>query len=222
MLDGVFRPARSLLLAAIALVAGVAITSCSTDDGRTLAPVDPDFTTTSGASTSSEAIGPVGSQEGSQEGGPILSGEAPAFLVSSDGFDPGGELGPAYTCAGAGVSPPLTWTAPPAGAEVAIVMREEAEAGTVHWIVTGIDPVVLGFGEGGIPEGATQQVNAAGVPGYLAPCPTAGTGVHRYVITVHLLEQPLVVDPGEAAPDLAARIESTSSYDSSLSAVVTS
>jgi phosphatidylethanolamine-binding protein (PEBP) family uncharacterized protein len=218
MLDGVLRPARPLLLALTALVTGVVLTACATDDGRTLAPVDPDYTTTSGAPTSSEATGPVGSQEGS---GPMLGGEAPPFLVSSDSFTPGGELGPAYTCAGAGVSPPLAWTTPPAGAEVAIVMRELVEAGTVHWIVTGIDPVVLGFGEGGIPEGAQQQVNATGVAGYLAPCPAAGTGAHLYDITVHVLEQPLVVDPAEAAPDLAARIESTSSHESSVTAIVT-
>ncbi len=219
MLDVVLRPARSLLLALAALSTGLAVTACATDDGRTLAPIDPDYTTTSGAPTSSEAIGPVGSQEGSE---PMLGGEAPAFVVSSDGFAPGGELGPAYTCAGAGVSPPLAWTAPPSGAEVTIVMRELAEAGTVHWIVTGIDPVVLGFGEGGVPEGAAQQVNATGVAGYLAPCPAAGTGAHQYEITVHVLEQPLVVDPAEAAPDLAARIESTSIYESSVTAVVTS
>lgn len=220
MLDGVTRPSRPLVLAAAAAAAAVlALGSCSTGDGRTLAPIDPERTTTSGMPGPSSEAGPVGSQA---EDGPIFSGEAPAFLVSSAAFDHGGELGPAHTCAGAGMSPPLSWTAPPPGAEVAVVLREVSDVGTVHWIVTGIDPVVLGFGEGGIPEGATQQVNASGLPGYFAPCPAAGTGTHLYEFTVHVLDAPLTVDPAEAAADLAARIESSSTVESSLTAVVTS
>jgi phosphatidylethanolamine-binding protein (PEBP) family uncharacterized protein len=225
MLSGVFcsgvRRTRALLLATVvALLGGIVLAACS-HDGRTLAPVDPDYTTTSGATISSGAAGPVGSQAGSESGGAGGGGDAPAFLLSSDGFVPGGELTAAYTCAGAGVSPPLSWTPPPSGAELAIVMREHDDAGTVQWIVTGIDPVVLGFGEGQVPEGATQQVNATGTTGYLAPCPAAGSGTHTYDIVVHVLDAPLSVDPAEAAPDLAARIETTSSYEAPMSVTVT-
>jgi phosphatidylethanolamine-binding protein (PEBP) family uncharacterized protein len=216
MLSGVFRPARTLHLAlGAALCGSLALTACSRD-GRALAPIDPDYTTTSGPLT--DAALPMG-QAGSQGAG--ADGDAPAFLLSSEGFTPGSELAAAYTCAGAGVSPPLSWTTPPPGAELAIVMREHVDQGTVHWIVTGIDPAVQGFGEGGIPEGAVQQVNATGTTGYFAPCPAAGTGPHSYDISLHLLEQPLTVDGTEAAPDLAARIETLSAHEAPLTAIVT-
>jgi phosphatidylethanolamine-binding protein (PEBP) family uncharacterized protein len=217
MLSGVFRSTRPLLVALVAAVVGaVALAACS-HDGRTLAPVDPDYTTTSGPAVSASA-GPVGSQSGGAAAG---GGDAPAFLLSSDGFTPGGELAPAFTCAGAGVSPPLSWTPPPTGAEFAVVMREHDEGGQVQWIVTGIDTAILGFGEGAVPEGAALQKNATGTSGYLAPCPAAGTGVHTYDIVLHVLEAPLSVDPAEAAPDLAARNETTSIYEAPLTATVT-
>jgi phosphatidylethanolamine-binding protein (PEBP) family uncharacterized protein len=225
MLSRVIRPVRALLRAAVvAAAAALALAACS-HDGRTLAPVDPHYTTTSGATISSGAAGPVGSQSGSQAGeaggGAAVGGNAPSFLLSSDAFVPGGELPAANTCSGAGVSPSLSWTPPPNGAALAIVMRERVEAGTVQWIVTGIDAVVLGFGEGKIPEGAVQQKNATGTAGYLAPCPAAGTGPHTYDIAIHALAEPLTVDPNESAADLAARIETTSVWQASMTAVVT-
>jgi phosphatidylethanolamine-binding protein (PEBP) family uncharacterized protein len=188
------------------VVAVVSLTTAAcSHDGRTLAPVDPDYTTTSGAAVI--------------DSGPEVS-SAGSFLLASDGFASGGELPPQLTCLGAGVSPALNWTAPPAGAELAIIMRERNDSGTVQWIVTGIDPTVQGFGEGGVPEGASTQVNAVGETTYLAPCPEAGTGTHLYDIVLHVLDEPFLIDPALAAPDLAATIETASRAEAPLTATV--
>lgn len=198
------RPLAALVLlgALTAAVAG----GCS-DDGRTLAPVDPDLTTTS-----------VGEVLGAPEvGSAAPSGEV---LLSTDGFVPGGELVAEYTCAGAGVSPPLSWTPPGAGAELAVVLRERDEARTVHWVVTGIDPVVVGFGAGKVPEGAVEQVNSSGATGYLPPCPASGTGTHTYEFVLHVLDVPFAVDPAVPAGELADALEEASRVEAPLTATV--
>jgi hypothetical protein len=202
----VLRTTRFAVLRPLALGLLLVTVSCA-NDGRTLAPVDPHYTTTSTASSGASIGAPAGSESGS-------------FLLSSDGFAPGSDLPIHFTCGGDSLSPPLSWGTPPGGVELAIVMRERSPQGEVHWIVTGIDPIILGFGEGGVPEGATQQVNANGVPGYLAPCPPPNTGLHNYDIVIHVLDQPLQVDPAEAAPDLAARIETLSTAQALLTSVI--
>ncbi|MDP1806562.1 MAG: YbhB/YbcL family Raf kinase inhibitor-like protein, partial [Acidimicrobiales bacterium] len=178
--------------------------ACS-NDGRTLAPVDPDYTTTSGT--------PV------IDAGPEVS-SAGSFRLASEGFAAGAELPAQFTCAGAGVSPSLAWSEAPGGAELAVVMRERDSVASVHWIVTGMDPALLGFGDGGVPEGAELQVNAAGETAYLPPCPPAGSGTHLYDIVLHVLDEPLSFDPALRAPDLAATIETASRAEAPLTATV--
>lgn len=205
----VLRPARRLRpiplgVFAVTSALVLAMAACS-DDGRTLAPVNPKYTTTSGAAVI--------------DAGPEVS-SAGSFLLTSDAFAAGAEMPMQITCSGAGVSPALQWTDPPGGGELAIVMRERNDTGTVHWVVTGIDPAMRGFGEGGLPEGALAQVNSAGQDGYLAPCPDAGSGTHLYDIVLHVLDEPFVVDPSMAAPDLAATIETVSRAEAPLTGTV--
>lgn len=180
---------RAALVAVTAAL--LAVGGCS-DDGRELAPPRPGQTTTTAAATTT--TGPDGT----------------VFAVTSSAFPDGDALPVRFTCHSetGGISPPLSWTPPPPGtAELAIVVRDRDADGFVHWIVTGIDPVITGFGEGGVPEGAVEQVNATGALGWLPACPPEGDARHVYEITLHALTQPVDVDPEAPAAEVAAQIE---------------
>ena len=178
------RAAVVPLLAAVLLVAG-----CS-DDGRELAPPGPDQTLPT-------------------EPPPAATdGAAATFTLSSEAFVDGDPLPEEATCDDVGLSPPLAWTGVPSTAsELALVVRDRDADGYVHWIVTGIDPVVTGFGEGGVPEGAVEQVNGEGVIGWLPACPPEGDERHVYDFTLHALDAPLEIDAALPASDAAGLVE---------------
>ncbi|HJR24384.1 MAG TPA: YbhB/YbcL family Raf kinase inhibitor-like protein [Acidimicrobiales bacterium] len=189
---------RALLVVvpAVLLLAG----ACS-DDGRELAPVRPGQTTTS-------------------EPPPTIGSTGPAFALTSGAFSDAGEIPARHTCDGEGVSPDLSWNGGPAGVELALVLRDRDANGYVHWMLTGIDPTITAFGEGGVPEGAVEQVNAEGAIGYLPPCPPVGFGRHIYDFTLHVLAAPLRIDPEAPAADVAAMIEAASIGRAQLSGTV--
>jgi Raf kinase inhibitor-like YbhB/YbcL family protein len=180
----VLRRARLLPLLPLAVVLG----ACS-DDGRRLAPPRPGQTTAPAATASATGAAEAG------------------FTLSSEAFADGGPLPERFTCEGAGVSPPLSWSDPPAPVELAVVVRDRDRDGYVQWIVTGIDPVVTGFGEGGVPEGAAEQANGEGATAWLPPCPPPGDERHVYELVLHALDAPVEVDPALPAADVAALIE---------------
>lgn len=187
-------PAVAALAGAVALV-----TACSSDDGRSLPPADPNRTTTS---VSTPVVG-----QPSEE---AVDPSALAFTLSSPAFPDGGVIPAAQTCAGANVSPPLSWTGAPAAAELALVVRDPTAGGYVHWVVTDLDPALQGFGEGGLPEGATESANSSGSVGWTGPCPPAGTGGHEYAFVLHALAVPLTVPPGATAEEAATLVEGAS------------
>jgi Raf kinase inhibitor-like YbhB/YbcL family protein len=192
------RPLSVVAVAAALLLGGAACRH----DGRTLAPTRPDQTTTTRA--------------------PSTLGTAPTvFTLSSDDVAEGGVLPARFTCAGEGVSPSLRWAATPAAVQLALVVRDRDAGGFVHWIVTGIDPTVTGVGESGVPEGATEQVNSTGAPGWFAPCPPAGAGRHVYEFVLHALAAPITIDPSLPAADVAAKIEAASTAQAKMSVSVT-
>jgi len=184
-------------------VLAAAILGACSDDGRTLAPVRPDQTTTT-------------------EAPPVLDGAAlGVFALTSPLFEDGAELPERYTCTGDGVSPALRWSGTPDGAELALVVRDRELDGLVHWIVTGIDLAIQGFGDAGVPESAVEQVNSTGAIGWLPPCPEAGTGTHTYDFVLHVLPGPVDIDPALPAADAAALIEDASGPEAPFAAKVT-
>jgi Raf kinase inhibitor-like YbhB/YbcL family protein len=198
------RPRAATLALTALVLAATGLAACS-DDGRELAPVRPGQTTT----TREAAVTVTGD-----------SGQA--FTLSSDAFADGDPLPERFTCTGAGVSPPLAWTAIPPSIELALVVRDRDAEGYVHWIVTGIDPAITGFGEGGVPEGAVEQANTTGAIGWLPACPPEGDERHVYDFTLHSLDAPLDVDPALPAGEVATLIEEASPYETRLSGTVTS
>ena len=191
-------PRRLVPALALALVALVA-PACR-HDGRTLAPVKAGQTTTTSTTTASTV--------------------PPVFTLSSPDMTNGGVLPTQYTCKGAGSSPALVWAAAPQAAQLALVVRDENADGYVHWIVTGISPTLGSFPEGGIPNGAVDQVNSQGALGYQPPCPPIGSGRHLYTFVLHALPAALTIDPATPAVDVAKHIEQTSTAQAAFSVSV--
>jgi Raf kinase inhibitor-like YbhB/YbcL family protein len=199
-------PPRRLLCVALAVAVVGTVGACSEGDGRALPA-------------------PEGGQGSTPTSEPVVqpsAGVLGAFTVESPAYADGGVIPPEHTCNGADVSPELSWTGVPTSAvELAIVMRDRDADGFIHWIVTGIQPYVLGFAAGSLPENAVEQANSAGRVGWLGPCPPAGSGTHTYELIVHALPGVNAIPADATAEEAAGRIESTSVLGAALSGTVT-
>jgi Raf kinase inhibitor-like YbhB/YbcL family protein len=201
------RTGRATALAVAVALALVTLAACDTGDGRELRPPPPGATApplpTSSTSAPSATVGQPG---------------AAAFTLSSSAFVPRAAIPARHACDGADVSPPLSWSGVPAGTvELAITVVDVSAGGWVHWVVAGIDPAVLGLGEGGVPEGAVQARNDFGSVGWQGPCPPAGE-VHDYEFTLHALRAPSGVSPGAPGAQAAAAIEAAAGSRTSITA----
>lgn len=182
----VVGPALALALAA----------ACSADDGRQL----PSPTAEQRATTTDIP--------------PTMDGDdGLEATLASPSFADGGLIPSLHSCEGP--SPELAWSGLPPVAELALVVLDIDADDFVHWIVTAIDPVVVGLGLGSAPEGSVEHLNDHGTTAWWGPCPPAGEP-HRYVFTIYALAEPLVVDPATPPRDAAALIDASAVASASL------
>jgi Raf kinase inhibitor-like YbhB/YbcL family protein len=116
--------------------------------------------------------------------------------ISSTAFIQGA-LAQQYTCHGAKVNPPLTWSgAPPGTKSIALIVDDSSAPITpyIYWLVFDINPGTTDIQEGSLPTGAKQAQNSKGTADYDAPCPS-GDG-HKYRFTVYALRSVLQLPPG--------------------------
>jgi hypothetical protein len=134
--------------------------------------------------------------------------DAPAggpLTISSPAFPDGAPIPVQYTCRGANIAPPLTWSAP-LGAALVVDDPDAPGGPYVHWIVTGIPFGPGSSGDGQTPGGGAILPNSAGQPGYKGPCPPAGTGVHHYRFTLYQLPNTYELPGGLAGVQAAQTI----------------
>jgi Raf kinase inhibitor-like YbhB/YbcL family protein len=183
------RP-RSPLALLLAVATGAGMLACSSSDGRSLPPPRVPQTTTVPSA-------PV-----------VQPGSTGVFGLSSPSFAEGGIIPERFTCRGEGLSPALSWSGTPLEASsLALVVRDRDAAGFVHWVVTGIDPFVLGVGEDGLPENAIELPNDTGAVGWAGPCPPAGSGTHTYEFALLALDDLVELPLDTPAADAAAALE---------------
>ncbi|MBI4021803.1 MAG: YbhB/YbcL family Raf kinase inhibitor-like protein [Candidatus Andersenbacteria bacterium] len=109
--------------------------------------------------------------------------------LTSSAWQENGIIPTKYTCDGDDVSPPLTITGVPAGAQslAMIVDDPDAPAGDwVHWTAWNIPPSINEISEGSTPAGAVEGATDFGKPGYGGPCPPSGE--HRYQFKLYALD----------------------------------
>lgn len=122
--------------------------------------------------------------------------------LTSSAFTNRGAIPKRHTGEGDDVSPELTWSGAPAGAESFAVICHDPDAplvtpgtyGFVHWVLYDLPGTAKGLGEGAS-EG-TAGVNDFGNPGYGGPMPPEGHGVHHYFFWVLALDRRLDLPAG--------------------------
>ncbi|MER6031245.1 YbhB/YbcL family Raf kinase inhibitor-like protein [Streptomyces sp. NPDC001851] len=130
---------------------------------------------------------------------------SPRLTVTSAAYPDDGTVPRRHTCDGADVSPPLAFTAVPAGtASLALLLRDfDAPRGPfTHWLVWNIDPHTRQLSAGERPRGAAEGRNDFGGTGYGGPCPPRGNRPHHYVLTVYALDRRLSLAPDASAAGL--------------------
>ena len=110
-----------------------------------------------------------------------------------------------YTCQGADVSPPLSWSGAPAGTRSFALIVDDPDAPDpaapkrtwVHWVLYNLastqSELAEGIGSNAPPPGAIQGPNDFKQVHYGGPCPPIGR--HRYFFKLYALDRMLA--PGE-------------------------
>jgi Raf kinase inhibitor-like YbhB/YbcL family protein len=142
-----------------------------------------DLTASSTGSASSARGGSShGSAASSGSSSANTSGEvytAPgAFSLTSSAFERNGQIPAEYTCAGKGISPPLSWQKVPAKAAAMVLFviddNSAGKSGGIRWVVGNIDPSSTGVAAGQTPAGGIVGANSDGKAAYSAICPGHG------------------------------------------------
>src|SRR5450759_4460045 len=133
----------------------------------------------------------------------LAQGVAMSPTLSSAAFAHQGAIPSKYTCEGADLSPPLSWSGLPPGTKSLALIVDDPDAPDpaapkmtwVHWVIYNLPAAVLGLPEGAsaLPAGTLQGLNDWQRTGYGGPCPPIGR--HRYFHKLYALDTVL--------PDLA-------------------
>ena len=145
--------------------------------------------------------------------GKATGGNTMDLKVKSAAFENGAMIPGKYTCDGADISPPLSWTSPGGNiASYAVICDDpDAPMGTwVHWVIFNIPSEILELPEDvpvkpALENGAVQGINDSKKNGYGGPCPPGGT--HRYYFKVYALDTVLSLDAGATKKALLEAIE---------------
>lgn len=138
----------------------------------------------------------------------------PASLaLSSAAFTNGQKIPDKYTCQGANVSPPLSWSGVPQGAQSFALITEDMDGPSgiiTHWIIFNIPASARELAEaipqGDFSDGTLQGNNVRGQAGFTGPCPPPGT-LHRYQFTLFALDQMLSLKSGATRAEFLAAIQ---------------
>ncbi len=130
------------------------------------------------------------------------------LAISSTAFDDGGAIPRQYSCMGAGISPPLSWSGAPAATQsMALVLDDpDAPGGTfVHWVIYNIPASSAGLaeavpGDARLADGTLQGMNSARRTGYSPPCPPSGT--HHYFFKLYAVDTMLSLGAGAGKQEL--------------------
>ena len=156
---------------------------------------------TSATTSARPSTKPSASSATSSSSGEIYSTPG-AFSISSPAFALNGEIPAQYTCAGAGISPPLSWERVPAHAVelLLFVIDDTSDSytnpdGGIRWVVGGIDPSSTGVAAGQVPAGGIVGTSTAGKAAYSPICPAPGKS-DRIEFTLYALSKKIHISPG--------------------------
>lgn len=146
----------------------------------------------------------------------LLSGveETMAMEIKSSAFKAQEKIPTKYTCDGADVSPPLSWTDVPEKTQSLTLISDDPDApvGTwVHWVIYDLPPDTRELPEGVakkdvLENGAKQGITDFKRVGYGGPCPPPGP-THRYFFKLYALDTKLGLPPRATKRDVEKAIK---------------
>jgi phosphatidylethanolamine-binding protein (PEBP) family uncharacterized protein len=152
-------------------------------------------TASSGSSSSSSS---TTSSSDSNASGEVYTAPG-AFSISSPAFERNGAIPVSYTCAGAGISPALSWQKVPAkAAELFLFVIDDNSSGSeggIRWVVGGIEPSSTGVAAGKVPAGGIVGTNTAGKAAYSPICPAKGKS-DTIEFVMYALSKKIQLSPG--------------------------
>lgn len=134
--------------------------------------------------------------------------------LSSAAFQDGGIIPVKYTCQGQDISPPLSWSEPPAGTQSLAIIVEDPDAPGgmfTHWVLFNIPPDNRGLNEAASPQarlpgGVREGKNDFGKIGYGGPCPPSGKA-HRYQFNLYALDTTMNLESGASRKQVLDALE---------------
>ncbi len=153
------------------------------------------------------AIAPLGCSRLDERQGPLtLTLISPTFSA--------GAIPRRCSCDGAGISPALSWSAPPTRTRSFALTLTDLDSplgySFVHWVLYNLPAAQRSLPEGAahppqLPPGAGQGLNDDGHLGYVPPCPP-GHSPHRYRFVLYALDTTLPLAPGATKKQLLQSI----------------
>ena len=147
---------------------------------------------------------------------------AEPFTLTSSSFKDGamlakknaGNIKANPNCVGDNVSPPLSWSNPPAGTKSYVLLMVDPEGrmglGVNHWVAYGIPVSVTGFAENEVSSTGSKYVGGKSTQGlahYMGPCTPPGTGMHHYTFTLIATDlEPNAIEPGLTKEELLPKL----------------
>jgi Raf kinase inhibitor-like YbhB/YbcL family protein len=130
-----------------------------------------------------------------------------SMTLRSDAFTDGRAIPRRHAEDGEDLSPPLTWSDPPAGTKELALIVDDPDAPRaepwVHWVLYQIPAEVRALTEGipqdprpNAPPGVMQGKNSWETDGYRGPAPPKGHGTHHYHFRLYALDAPLAAAQG--------------------------
>ena len=118
--------------------------------------------------------------------------------LTSSAFKPQTDIPTKYTCEGADISPPLSWSGVPEKAQSLVLIVDDPDAPDPeaprmvwdHWLLYNIPPTTTTLAEAvsdnDLPAGTLPGINDWKRTGYGGPCPPIGR--HRYFHKLYALD----------------------------------
>lgn len=146
----------------------------------------------------------------SQSGGQKMN-----FTISSNAFQNNGDIPKKYTCDGADISPPLSWSGTPQNVQSFALIADDPDAPVgiwTHWVLYDLPANVTELEENiskvdKLSNGARQGRNDFRKLGYGGPCPPPGKP-HRYFFKLYALNGKLNLAPGASKQEVEQAIQS--------------
>lgn len=118
------------------------------------------------------------------------------MILTSPAFREGQQIPEKYTCDGANISPPLSWSSVPQGTRSLVLFIDDPDAPDpahprmdwTHWLLYNIPPQTVSLVEGvrDLPHGTRMGFTDFRQQEYSGPCPPIGN--HRYFHRLYALD----------------------------------